>query len=264
MINHRSLKRQFYGYALLGLLLFSSACTSTRKLNYFDDFNTGNSFTIEKENQTQRIIKGDILSIIVSSANPQSDEPFNTANFGGTMRGGGMNQMAGTQGYFIEEDGTFNFPRLGKIVAAGKTKSILVDELTQQLQLYLKDPAVTIRTINFRVTVLGEVARPGTYITTNERMTLLEALGQAGDLTDFGKRDNVLIIRETDQEQQHFRINLNDRASITQELYYLRPNDLVYIEPIPNKRIRSSNFSQVSPLVISTLSFVMGLLVYFR
>jgi polysaccharide biosynthesis/export protein len=263
MNNYRPLKRQFFGYALLGFLLFSSACTSTRKLNYFDDYTTASTFSIAKQGQSQPILKGDILYILVNSADLASNAVFNAVNFGGNLQGGNMVYSA-SPGYLVEEDGTLSFPKLGKIQAAGKDKATLKAELELALQPYLKDPSITIRYLNFRVTVLGEVARPGTYVSLNERMTLLEVIGQAGDLTDFGKRENVLLIRETDQEQQYHRINLNDRSSIAEEFYYLRPNDVLYIEPIKSKRFRSTNFSQVGPLTLSAISVLISTLFYFK
>jgi len=129
------------------------------------------------------------------------------------------------------------------------------------LTTYLKNPIITIRNINYKVTLLGEVVRPGTYTTLNERMSLLEALSQAGDLTDFGRRDNVLLIREIGNKQEYFRLNLNDRSSIKNEFYYLQPNDVLYVEPIKSKKFRSSTFSQFGPLTISTISFLISIII---
>lgn len=246
-------KYRFYLYTLLVLFITHSSCSNTRKLNYFNDLNEKSDFSVAKVGASQNIVKGDIFYILVNSADLSSDAVFNAVNTG-----------ANSPGYLVEEDGTFSFPRLGKILAAGKTKAMLKEELEQKLQNYLKDPAITIRNLNFRITVLGEVAKPGIYSTLNDRMTLLEAIGQAGDLSDFGKRENVLLIRESDQEQQYFRINLNDRSSIKEEFYYLRPNDVLYVEPIQSKRFRSSNLSQVGPLTISTISFLLSVLFLFK
>ena len=129
------------------------------------------------------------------------------------------------------------------------------------LTTYLKNPIITIRNINYKVTLLGEVVHPGTYTTLNERMSLLEALSQAGDLTDFGRRDNVLLIREIGNKQEYFRLNLNDRSSIKNEFYYLQPNDVLYVEPIKSKKFRSSTFSQFGPLTISTISFLISIII---
>jgi polysaccharide export outer membrane protein len=263
MIKKLLSKRPLRGYALLGLLIFFSACTSTRKLNYFDDYNADNAFSIAKIGQRQTILKGDILYILVNSADLASNAVFNAVNSGGNLQGANL-QFSTSPGYLVEEDGTLSFPRIGKVMAAGKDKVALKAELELALLPYLKDPSITIRYLNFRVTVLGEVARPGTYVSLNERMTLLEVIGQAGDLTDFGKRENVLLIRETDQEQQYHRINLNDRSSIAEEFYYLRPNDVIYIEPIKSKRFRSTNFSQVGPLTLSAISVLISTLFYFK
>jgi polysaccharide export outer membrane protein len=151
---------------------------------------------------------------------------------------------------------------LGKIAASGKTKAQLKLEIEQSLQNYLKDPIVTIRNLNYKVTLLGEVARPGNYSTQNERLTILDALSQAGDLTDFGRRDNILIIREKGDQQEYHRINLNNRASLSDTYYYLQPNDIVYVEPIKSKKFKSSTLSQLGPFAISTISLVLSILIF--
>lgn len=250
-------------YLVIVVALTFTSCKTNRNLSYFIDRQTDSSFSIPKPNLPQTIVKGDILYIMVASADLASNAVFNAVNMGGNLQNANFTYSY-SPGYMVEEDGTFSFPRLGKIMAAGKTKSQIKMELEQALLPYLKDPTITIRNLNYRITVLGEVARPGIYTSLNERMTILEAIGQAGDLTDFGKRENVLLIRETDQSQEYYRINLNQRSSIHPDYYYLRPNDVVYVEPIKNKRIRSSAFSQVGPLALSVLTLIITLVLNIR
>lgn len=256
------IKIAFYALGIITVSA-STSCTSSRNLSYFADHNKESTFNIPKTDITQNILKGDILYILVNSADLMSNSFFNAVNTGGSIQGV-SSSFSQSPGYLVEADGTLTFPKLGKITAAGKTKAVFKEELEKGLQLYLKDPSITIRNLNYKVTVLGEVTRPGTYTSSNERMTLLEALGQAGDLTDFGKRENVLLIREHDFEQEYHRINLNDRSSIKQDFFYLRPNDVIYVEPIKSKRFRSSNFSQVGPLTISAISLLISTLFYFK
>lgn len=254
---------RFYIFYLLILFIFFASCTSSRKLSYFTDRQTDSSFTIPKSIAPQTILKGDILYIMVASADLASNAVFNSINNGGNMQNANV-IYSNSPGYLVEEDGTFSFPRIGKISAVGKTKAHVKTELEQALLPYLKDPTITIRNLNYRITLLGEVTRPGIYTSLNERMTILEALGQAGDLTEFGKRDNVLLIRETELTQEYYRINLNDRSSIKPEFYYLRPNDVLYVEPINTKKVRSSNIGQVGPLALSSLSLLITLLLNLR
>ena len=247
-----------YIYLLLIFLgIFTSACSSKRNLTYFKDLARDSSYSIAKTEVEYSIKKGDILYISVSSEDIESTTIFNLPNSGGSN----TNQFTNSPGYLVDETGNINFPKAGQVQASGKSKTILKSELEKILTSYLKNPIVTIRNINYKVTLLGEVARPGTFTTPNERISLLEALSQAGDLTDFGRRDNVLLIREIGNKQHYFRLNLNDRSSIKNEFYYLQPNDVLYIEPIKSKKFRSSTFSQFGPLTISTISFLISILI---
>jgi polysaccharide export outer membrane protein len=247
-----------YTYLLLIFLsIFTSACSSKRNLTYFKDLVRDSSYSIAKTDVEYFIKKGDILYISVSSEDIESTAIFNLPNSGGSNN----NQFTNSPGYLVDETGNINFPKAGQVQASGKSKTVLKSELEKILTSYLKNPIVTIRNINYKVTLLGEVARPGTFTTPNERMSLLEALSQAGDLTDFGRRDNVLLIREIGNKQQYFRLNLNDRSSIKNEFYYLQPNDVLYVEPIKSKKFRSSTFSQFGPLTISTISFLISIII---
>ncbi|MCF8318717.1 MAG: polysaccharide export protein [Sphingobacteriaceae bacterium] len=230
-------------------------------MSYFSDYSDKNSFTLTKTNKTPGLLIGDILYISVGSSDPESSAIFNIIN-SGSLQGTSNNQYQTSPGYLIDQDGCITFPKLGKIAASGKTKSQLKLEMEKALLEYLKDPIVTIRNLNYKVTLLGEVARPGNYSTQNERLTILDALSQAGDLTDFGRRDNILIIREKGDQQEYHRINLNIRASIDDTYFYLQPNDIVYVEPIKSKKFKSSTLSQLGPFAISSVSLLLSILIF--
>lgn len=239
--------------ALIVFALFATSCVNTRKVTYFND--VPNDLRIASPApDLQRISPGDLLSIQVSSPNPEATLLFNN-NSSSTING--TNTMVAT-GYLVDADGYIQFPLLGKIRAAGYAKKDLTDTLRSQLveKKLLLDPLVSIRFLNFRVTVLGEVTRPGVVPVPNEKISVLEALGMAGDLTIYGRRDNLLLIREEGGEKVFKRIDLNDRSLLSSPYYYLRNGDVVYAEPTKARVGQASNARQILPIILSGLSFV--------
>jgi len=230
----------------LSLLLTLSSCVNTRSATYFNDLRDATlpSNTPLPESIIQ---KNDILSISVSSLNPEATLVFNTPN----------NSANGqTFGYLVAADGFIQFPILGNIKAEGLTKAQLKDRITQSItdKKLLLDPNITIRFLNFRVTVLGEVNNPTVVPVPGEKISLLEALGLAGDMTLFAKRDNVLIIREESNQKIIKRIDLNSKELFTSPYYYLQSNDIVYVEPSKSKVASISNSRQLLPIVLSGIS----------
>jgi len=239
----------------LCLLLSTTACVNTRTATYFNDVNdaTISSNTPVPESVIQ---KNDLLSISVSSLSPEASALFNSPNTSGVI--GGTNPTPAS-GYLVSADGTIQFPILGSITAAGLTKEQLKQSLVNKLldKQLLKDPIVSIRFLNFRVTVLGEVKNPTVVSVANEKISLLEAIGLAGDLTLYAKRDNVLVIREENGNKVLKRLNLNSNELLSSPYYYLKSNDVVYVEP--NKaRVATSGRGQLwIPIVLSGLSLVV-------
>jgi len=166
--------------------------------------------------------------------------------------------IAPSAGYLVNQDGYIQFPVLGNILAGGLNKQKLSDDITRMLieKQLLKDPIVTVRYLNFRVTVLGEVARPTVVSVPNEKISILEALGLAGDLTIYAKRDNILLIREEKGSKLVKRLNLNTSEIFTSPYYYLKSNDIVYAEPNSAKVAANTSTRQMLPLILSGLSFV--------
>lgn len=232
-------------------------CTNSRKAIYFNNLSDTTFTSSFVENQLV-IQKNDLISISVSSLNPDASMVFNTPNLPTvttTTANGSTTQMTG---YLVNSEGVIQFPVLGTIRATGLTKKQLSDTLVKKLvtKKLLVDPIVSIRFLNFRVTVMGEVAKPTVITVANERVSLLEAIGLAGDLTIYAKRDNILLIREENGEKIIRRINLNSNEIFTSQYYYLKPNDIVYAEPNNAKITAASNTRQVLPIVLSALSFV--------
>ena len=211
-----------------------------------------------------RICKDDMLAITVSGLDPLAVAPFNLPVVA-YMSPGSENLYSNPsfQPYLVDIHGDINFPVIGKIHLAGLTKSEAIDTIVNKLTPYLKDPIITIQFMNYKITVLGEVLRPGSYTIKNERVTLLEALGLAGDLTVYGKRTNVLLIRERLQgEKEYVRINLNETDLLTSPYYYLQQNDVIYVEPNKTKvsAAASTNVSLYLS-VVSTLASMVTVIV---
>jgi polysaccharide export outer membrane protein len=236
-------------------MCFAVSCVNTRKAVYFNDIQDS-TIPLTLADLEPIIQKNDLLSITVSSLNSKATETFNAPNTATMQSGSAMGNSIQATGYLVDGDGYIQFPVLGKIKATGLTKKALTDNITKSLidTKQLLDPIVNIRYLNYRVTVLGEVAHPTVVNVPNEKITLLEAIGLAGDLTLFAKRDNVMVLREEDGKRIIKRLDLNSNEILTSPYFYLKTNDIVYVEP--NKaKIRSTNrISEWLPVVFSGLS----------
>ncbi|GAB4091702.1 polysaccharide biosynthesis/export family protein [Flaviaesturariibacter terrae] len=233
--------------------MLSASCVNTKKTAYFTDV-PANLTVPSPEPELQLIHPGDILSIQVSSPSPEAAVMFNNAT---TIPLNGTNSVVAT-GYLVDPDGYIQFPVLGKVRAGSVSKKMLTDDIRNQLldKKLLLDPVVSIRFLNFRVTVLGEVGHPQVVPVPNEKISILEALGAAGDLTIYGRRDNLLLIRDEGGQKMLTRIDLNSKQLLTSPYFYLRNGDVLYAEPNKARVGSASNSRQVLPIVLSGLSFV--------
>jgi len=248
----------------LAPILFS--CVNSRKVVLFNELNQ-ESIQSKVENLEPVIQKNDLLNITVSSLSADASVLFNKQTVTTTASGNFTNSTATVVGYLVDQDGYIEFPVLGKLKAAGLSKKQLKDNITKGLTdgKLLINPSVDIRYLNYKVTVIGEVAKPVVISVPNEKITLLEAIGLAGDLTLFARRDNVLIIRETDGQKSFKRIDLNSNEIFTSPYYYLKSNDIVYVEPTKQKleQVSSSRY-WVPAIISSTLSLILILDRIFR
>lgn len=250
--------RKLYGLLfILGVSLILGGCASSKNIEYFKDINEGvipNSIA----NLEPVINKSDILSITVTSPNPDATVMFNAPNMSAYQATAAAGNISPASGYLVSQEGTIEFPALGKIMAAGLTKDKLKDEITKRLvdSKLLIDPIVNVRFLNYRVTVLGEVARPTVVTVPNEKISILEAIGVAGDITIYGKKENVLLIREEKGSKLIKRINLNTSEIFSSPYYYLKSNDVIYVEPNAAKVATASRTQQLLPTILSALSFV--------
>lgn len=243
------------------LLIFTStffSCSFNRKITYFPDLKD-TSITLVNKNFEPLIQKGDILYVGVTSADPISAAAFNSSNVQPSQiaYGGANFAQNVTSGLLVNSDGSIIVQNIGKMQALGKTKAQLTDEIQKALLPYLKDPVVNIRFMNYRVTVLGEVNRPSTIPISNERVSILEAIGLAGDLTIYGKRDDILYIHENEGQKEFHRINLNDNSLFKSPYFYLQSNDLLYVTPNKSKMYSGSQFSVIWPAIVNSITLLL-------
>ncbi len=250
---------KFKNLVLLALFgVFLSSCGIHRELAYFKG-QQDTTMILAQHAFEPRIQQGDILFIGISSSDPVSSAQFNSVNAVPANNAAGANFMTQsvTPGLLVDNQGTIQLPKVGKLLVKGLTKS----ELTSQIQIalipYLKDPVVSIRFMNYRVTVLGEVVRPTTINVSNERISVLEALGMAGDLTAYGNRNNVLIIHENEGKKEFHRVNLNKMELFGSPHFYLQSNDVVYVEPNKAKSYLGSETSVYLPAIISSATLLV-------
>lgn len=250
------IRRSEWLFFLLALSFMVTSCIDTKKTTYFNG--VGDDQLKSAEAIIPTIHKNDLLSISVSSSNPEASKIFNEPNLLYTTSSTASGSTTQMVGYLVNEDGEFKFPLIGHIKAEGLTIKQLSDSMTKIFhdQKLLIDPIVTVRFLNFRVTILGEVTHPTVITVYNERMSILEALGLAGDLTIYGKRDNVLLIRENQNGKLTKRINLNSKDILSSPFYYLQSNDVLYVESNKNKVASVSNSRQFLPIIFSALSFL--------
>jgi polysaccharide export outer membrane protein len=243
----------------IGFALALTSCVNTKKATYFNDI--VDTAMIAATNIPEPVIHAnDLLSISVSSLDPQSTLMFNAPNTPVATASGGNSALQQAVGYLVNKDGMVKFPILGAIKAEGLTKKELENTITQQLldKKLLFDPIVNVRFLNYRVTVLGEVAHPGVITVPSEQISILEALGQAGDLTINGKRENVAIIRQhNDGTRTVNRLNLNSSNVLRSPYFFLQSNDVVYVEPDKAKTAAASRSQQLLPSILSGVSILV-------
>jgi polysaccharide export outer membrane protein len=249
------MKRYLFITTLAFLL---TACASREKMVYLVDID--NKQTDVTQNYEPKLQPDDVLSIIVNSNAPELVAKFNPGlvSFQNTSeRGSGVQRL---QSYLIDGQGEIVFPVIGSIKLGGLTTTEATTKLTEALKPHVVDATINLRLMNFKVTVQGEVARPGTFTVESERITLFQALSLAGDIALYGKRDNILIIREIDGKRTYNRVDVTKPDFMESEFYYLAPNDVVYVEP--NKiRVNSSAVGPNLTFALSALSLLTTIVV---
>ena len=260
---------------ILAIACMFTSCASTKHVAYFQNISDGVQDTVETIQNTASnpvIQPDDILLINVSGENPSAALPFNqgaTSYNAPTYIGATATtetvygRAADTRlGYLVATDGTINFPVLGSLNLKDKTLAQAQDTIQHLLEPYLKGPLVNIRFLNYKVTILGEVAHPGTYTIPNQQINLLQALGLAGDMTIFGKRVNVLVIREKDGKRAYGRINMNNSEDLFESPFYnLQQNDVVYVQPRKSKLWNTDQTAIRNVSIMATVLSAISILV---
>jgi len=259
------IKPAFLCLAVCMYALFCTSCESTKNSVYFLN---QHDTTIESPNIAPEVIihNNDLLSISVSTLSTQASAVFNSPNTTGTASTSSAGNTVQASGYLVNSDGYIKFPFLGAVKASGLSEQQLEDTITHALisKQFAIEPIVTIRHLNFKVTVLGEVNHPAVLTVTSERISFLEAIGLAGDLTIYAKRDNVLLIREESNKKIVRRINLNSSSLFTSPYYYLKSNDVIYVEPNKAKVASAGRNQYLVPILLSALSFAAILVQVFK
>ncbi len=237
------------------LFLFLQSCASKKDILYFQDSDQYNNAVINYVKPTLQ--PNDILKITVGALVAETAIPYNKIIQGTT--GNSNVELMKLEGYLISENNTLNFPQLGIISTNNKSTLQLEQELTKLLEDggHLKNPSVNVRVLNAKVTVLGEVNSPGTFEFTEESVTILQALGMAGDLTINGKREDVLLIRSIDGLFNTTHLNLTSAEILTSPYYYIKPNDVILINP-NGPKIKSSGFVGNVGTFISVFSILLS------
>lgn len=258
----RNIKRLVLPLALMAIIVLLGSCSSSKNVAYFQNSESVN-LDASKMLYDARIMPKDQLTITVSTTDPEAAVPFNmTVPTPYTVGQKTSYSQAMLQSYLVDNDGTIDFPRVGKIVVGGKTKAEaekIIEDMIKPYMASTENPIVTVRMSSYSISVLGEVARPGSFQVSREKITVLEALAQAGDMTIYGVRDRVKLIREDAQGQKSIHVlNINDAELINSPYYYLQQNDVIYVEP---NKVKSQNSSvgSMTTLWFSATSILISL-----
>lgn len=235
-----------------------ASCSSKTSLTYFENLTESESGVLPSGDYNIKIIPDDELFITVTSMVPEATASYNLPMANPATRENlQVYSQATQQTYIVNKQGDIKFPMLGEIHVAGMTTNELAAYLTQRISNDVEDPYVRVELINFRVNVMGEVAKPGAQKVTRERYSVLDAISDAGDLTPYGERSNVLLIREVDGKKEYHRLNLNDAAILSSPYFYLQQSDVVYVEP---NRVRKDNaeYNQNNAFKVSVASAIVS------
>jgi polysaccharide export outer membrane protein len=244
-----------------------TSCVSPKSIVYFQGDSTRYSSQAVVQKYIPKIQEGDILSIIVGSLNAEANEVFNmpnqftTASTNYSSTGGGARIQP--LGYLVDSDGSIEVPLIGRLKVNGLRTSEAADTIRTRLQNYLKEPSVIVRNLNFKVSVMGEIKAPAVYVIPDEKITLPEVLSLAGDLTIYGNRSNVMIIREENGKREYARVDLTSREIFNSPYYYLHKNDVIYVEPVKAKMLDTDSRIRTVPLIVTIVGGIstLGILI---
>ncbi|WP_028374521.1 polysaccharide biosynthesis/export family protein [Leeuwenhoekiella sp. MAR_2009_132] len=255
-------------YSVVFFLLISlSSCISRKEMVYFYEQELDNPSILVDLNQPERslfkIKTNDQLTISVSAPEQEAAIPFNLPVIGVGNVSSGALEPTGTprlQTYLVSDEGTIQFPVLGDVKVSGLTRKEISELLQEKISIYVQDPIVVVRLVNFQISVLGEVNKPGTFAINDEYISLPKALGLAGDMTIYGRRDNILVMREENGTLTKAYLDITDNAIVNSPYYYLKQNDVVVVEPNGPAR-QAASYNRNTSLYISVASVIISLIV---
>jgi polysaccharide biosynthesis/export protein len=250
------MKKLLFTIVVCAMILMMVGCTSSKQVAYWQNIDSI-SLAASKGLYDAKIMPKDELTILVQTTDPLSSEPFNLRS---TSQANSKNPVTT---YLVDNDGMISFPIIGKIHVAGLTKTECEDLIKSKIQPYLartENPLVSVRMSSFHITVLGEVNRPGVIPVSTEKISVVEALAEAGDMTVYGKRNNILLLREDKTGEKHkVRLNMNDANIINSPYYYLQQNDVIYVEPHKVKA-RNTFFGSNTSIFYSIIGITSSLI----
>lgn len=257
------MKTSRFLFAIAGLAIFSilsTSCVSQKDMVYFQETGKSQERVPYNPVESLTIKPGDLLTIRVSAAEQEAAQPFNLIkSVASADRIGGNIEL---ETYMVSQQGTIEFPVVGTVTVKGLTNFELADKIKEEIQEYVRDAIVNVRILNFQISVLGEVKTPGTFNIENDHISLPKALGLAGDLTIFGKRENVLVMREENGVQVNTYLDLTDPKVVSSPYFNLRQNDVVYVEP-KVARVQSASALQLTSRYLSIASVITSLVILF-
>ena len=247
-------------YLIILTTFLLASCTSYKSVPYLQNPEAVNEFQEILPMYDAKIMPKDLLTITVNTSDPEAAAPFNlTVQSPINVNRSSLTTQPTLQQYLVSNDGSIDFPVLGRLQVSGLTKNEAENMIREKLGDYLREtPIVTVRMSNYKIAVLGEVARPGMFTVNNEKVNIFEALAMAGDLTVWGMRDNVKLIREDAAgKREIIELNLNNAEIVTCPYYYLQQNDILYVSPNKTKA-KNSDIGQSTSLWFSATSILVS------
>lgn len=239
------------------MLAILIGCQSTRKITYFNDIAAANGADSLNRAMQLKVQPGDILQITITTIDKDVSLIFNPAMMGSASLANNNIE----QGYLVDSSGYIGLPVIGKIYVKDKTTPAINDEVAKELDKTIRNAYVSTRLINFRVSVLGDVARPGSYKIASERASILDALSMAGDLNTSAKRNDVMVIREINGIKNYTSLDLNNSKTLSSPYYYLSNNDVIYVKPGPSRLFATSKTVQLLPAIIGVISLLTTIII---
>jgi len=247
-------------HLLFSLVVLSvlTGCADTKKLTYFNDIEKASGKETVNPQMPLKVQPGDVLQITITTIDKDISLLLNPASAGAAPS---ASSASLDQGYIVDSEGNVALPMVGKVYVKDKTTSEINSIVVKELEKTIRNAFVSTRIANFRISVLGDVARPGSFKVSAERASVLDALSMAGDLNTTAKRDDIMIIREVNGVKEYATLNLNDSKTLSSPYYYLTNNDVIYVKPGRRKALDNSTMLQFLPAAIAALSLISTLII---